>query len=76
MVVKQALVKCVCGQAMQFPDGQIKTRCECGTVWELSLDGLWEICKVPFVTFLMISRRSDLNHYHRYMLWRYKGGRR
>lgn len=70
MVVKQAPIRCQCGQAMVFPEAEIKTRCRCGTVWEVGLDGCWKIRKVPFVSFLITSRKRDLNQYERYMRWR------
>lgn len=41
MVVKQSEKSCICGQALVFPEAQIRHKCECGAVWELSEDGLW-----------------------------------
>lgn len=70
MVVKQPCMKCLCGQALQFPEGQIKTNCRCGAVWELGIEGFWSVSKVPYVTFLIYSRKRDLNRYQRYMRWR------
>ncbi|KLU66334.1 hypothetical protein DEAC_c17330 [Desulfosporosinus acididurans] len=71
MVVKQEIpVKCLCGQALEFPDGQIKLKCQCGVVWKLSLGGRWEVRKVPFVTLLIYLKKRDLNHYQRFMRWR------
>lgn len=41
MVIKQSEKSCICGQTLEFPEAQIKHRCTCGAVWELSIDGLW-----------------------------------
>ena len=44
IVLKQELsVKCQCGQAMEFPGGQVKATCGCGAVWELGPEGFWSI---------------------------------
>lgn len=52
MVQKQALSqKCVCGQAMEFPGGQVKVTCSCGAVWELGPEGFWSI--TSFVLILV-----------------------
>ena len=50
MVLKQELsVKCQCGQAIEFPGGQVKAMCSCGAVWELGPEGFWSI-----TSFVMI----------------------
>ena len=50
MVLKQELsVKCQCGQAIEFPGGQVKAVCGCGAVWELGPEGFWSI-----TSFVMI----------------------
>ena len=69
MVLKQALsMACVCGQAMEFPGGQVKVTCGCGAVWELGLEGFWSI--TSFVLILAKPKGRKLNHYERYMAWR------
>jgi len=48
MVVKQELSqRCVCGQAIEFPDAQVKVACQCGAVWILSFESFWSIKGVP-----------------------------
>ena len=51
LMVKQMLVKCICGQALDFPEGQIKTKCNCGAAWECGDEGYWYCVKsvVPVV---------------------------
>ncbi len=64
-MVKQALsVPCVCGQALTFPEGEIKTVCQCGAIWEIGHEGFWGRVVVPIVA------KKKLNHYERYMAWR------
>jgi len=40
-VVKQMLVKCVCGKPIDFPEGQVKAKCNCGATWECGVEGYW-----------------------------------
>jgi hypothetical protein len=72
MVIKQPRQHCQCGQDLEFPEAEIKMVCQCRAIWELNLEGRWIIRKVPFVTFLVMSRKRDLNHYQKYMLWVYR----
>lgn len=50
-MVKQAPQVCKCGWEMKFPEGQVKTTCICGNVWELDLGGVWFI-QLEFVPFV------------------------
>lgn len=42
-MVKQASIQtCICGQAVKFPEGEIKTTCcQCGAIWECGTEGYW-----------------------------------
>lgn len=40
-MVKQTTQICVCKQPMDFPDGEVRYTCQCGTVWELDNGGYW-----------------------------------
>ena len=62
-MVKQALQTCLCGRAMDFPEGQIRTACKCGTVWHIDICGCW------FIQATFVAKRKP-NHYERYMAWR------
>jgi len=41
MVKPQPKQQCLCGRTMIFPDGEIKTVCQCNRVWEISTEGTW-----------------------------------
>ena len=41
MVQLQPTQQCLCGRTMNFPDGEIKTVCQCSRVWEISTEGTW-----------------------------------
>jgi len=41
MVKPQPTQSCLCGRTMRFPDGEIKTVCQCNRVWEISTEGTW-----------------------------------
>jgi len=41
MVQPQPTQTCLCGRTMNFPDGEIKTVCQCSRVWEISTEGIW-----------------------------------
>lgn len=38
---KQSLQTCSCGQALDLPEGEVKTICSCGLVWEIDNGGFW-----------------------------------
>lgn len=40
-MVKQAIQTCICGQTMDFPEGEVKAICPCGAVWECRPEGYW-----------------------------------
>jgi len=40
-MLKQVTQTCICGQAMKFPEGEIKAKCSCGAHWELGPEGYW-----------------------------------
>jgi len=40
-MTKQMLVKCVCGKPIDFPEGQVKAKCNCGATWECGVEGYW-----------------------------------
>lgn len=71
MVVKQSAQICKCGWEMKFPDGQVKTTCPCGSVWELDLCGAWFI-QLEFVSFVV---KAKSKHYEKLMNRRKKAGR-
>lgn len=42
MLLKQSLTQaCACGQALKFPEGEIRTKCSCGVIWECGNEGYW-----------------------------------
>jgi len=66
---KQVLTQaCICGQAITFPEGEIKTVCQCGAVWEIDNGGYWftQTSIVPFVA------KPKSKHYEKYMANRSK----
>ncbi|KLU64050.1 hypothetical protein DEAC_c40440 [Desulfosporosinus acididurans] len=77
MVIKQIGITCYCGLPMEFPEGQVKTECLCGAVWELGCEGYW-YTQGPIVTTETAKTKSS--RYERYMSRRNKrkrkGGRR
>jgi len=40
-MVKQAIKTCICGQALNLPEGEVKYVCRCGAVWNLGEEGYW-----------------------------------
>ena len=65
-MVKQASQTCKCSKLMEFPEGEVKTVCKCGAVWELGVFGYWYV-KVPGP---LLPRHHKPSHYERYMAWR------
>jgi hypothetical protein len=53
MVKQSSSVSCICGRTIQFPEGEIKTKCSCGTVWECGPEGYW-YAEEPVVEFAPI----------------------
>lgn len=50
-MTKRSLQTCQCGKPMEFPDGQVKTTCPCGQVWEMDCGGYWFTnLVIPFAT--------------------------
>ena len=49
-MLKQALSQtCVCGEAMHFPEGQIRAKCPtigCRANWELGPEGFWSMTPI------------------------------
>ncbi|WP_407306431.1 hypothetical protein [Desulfosporosinus sp. SB140] len=39
VVIKQMSKTCYCGLPMEFPDGEIRTKCLCGALWILGQEG-------------------------------------
>ncbi|WP_206752224.1 hypothetical protein [Desulfosporosinus fructosivorans] len=66
MVVKQEHVICVCGRRVDFPEGQIRTSCQCGSNWEIATEGFWSVA----INLYPIVSKIKLNHYEKYMAWR------
>lgn len=71
-MVKQATQTCTCGQAIIPPEGEIKTTCSCGAVWQIDNGGYWftQTLIAPFVA------RTKPNHYEKYMKKRRKAGKK
>jgi len=76
-MVKQATQICSCGWEMQFPEGEVKTTCPCGSVWELDLGGVW-FMQLEFVPFVAkVSKgQSRKERYANYPRSRRKKGKR
>ncbi|KUO75551.1 MAG: hypothetical protein APF81_27420 [Desulfosporosinus sp. BRH_c37] len=56
MVKQSSSVKCICGQTITFPEGEIKTVCktkDCGAVWDLGPEGYW-YSETPVTQFVPI----------------------
>lgn len=85
MVLKQALpLRCVCGQAVQLPEAQVKVKCSCGAVWECGPEGYWytethikQLTPI-FTEQIPIAKpnRYEKHMAHRNKAKRRKGGRR
>lgn len=63
---------CVCGQVIEFPEGQVRATCQtrgCGVIWELGTEGFWYMKSLPLSPILevMAGKRRKPNHYERYM---------
>ena len=70
-MVKQALsLPCACGQAITFPEGEIKTKCSCGAVWECGPEGYW-YSETPITLFAPIlanlNPKNRPSRYEKYM---------
>lgn len=65
MVVKQLLPICQCGRGMEFPDGQIRSACKCGVIWELALEGYWFMTR----KFAPIVINPNMARAHNYAKW-------
>lgn len=80
MLLKQSLTQtCSCGQAMNFPEGQIRAKCPCGANWECGPEGYWYIKYItaPFVPILakpvVCSVKSRAERYCNYPKSKKKG---
>jgi len=77
VLLKQPLsMKCFCGVVMEFPEGEIKARCQskgCSAYWELGLEGFWSATLAPIIAK---PKERKLNHYERYMKWRNENRRK
>jgi len=60
---KQSLQTCLCGQAITFPEGEIRKVCQCGAVWEIDDRGFW-FTQTSFVPFVA---KPKSKHYDNYM---------
>ena len=72
MVVKQAQSQtCTCGQALTFPEGEVKLICKCGSIWEIDNGGFWftQTVLAPFVA------KPKSRHYEKLMKRRKAGGK-
>lgn len=73
-MVKQSLIQtCLCRQAINFPEGEIKTKCKtkgCGAHWECGVEGFWSIA------YWLTPIFAKPNHYQKYMGWRAKNTRK
>ena len=68
---KQSLTQtCLCGQAITFPEGEIKFKCKCHAIWEIDSGGFW-FTQTVFAPFV-----AKLNHYEKAMRRRKKEKRR
>ena len=83
MLLKQSLTQtCSCGQAMLFPEGEIRTNCSCGANWELGPEGYWYIKNISasFVPILakpvVCSVKSRDERYSNYPKNKQKKGRK
>jgi len=70
---KQSLKSCLCGQALDLPEGEVLTVCRCGSVWEIDNGGFWFSNLI--IGFDPPAPKLKLNHYEKYMKQRKKAGR-
>ena len=64
---------CLCGQAMVFKPGEIKTFCKtpgCGVVQKHGPEGYWAEGGTRLAFTPIFTKPIKLNHYERYMAWR------
>jgi len=77
LLKQSSFVKCVCGQDMNFPEGEIKAKCPCGTIWECGPEGYWytqtPVSFTPFTELMPIAKSC---RYEKYMERRSKGKKR
>ena len=75
-MVKQALSQtCMCGQAITFPEGEVKTVCQCGAIWEIDNGGFWfSNFIIPFT--IAKPRQRNSTNYDSYMKRRVGNKRR
>lgn len=46
MLKQESRMKCVCGQNVTFPEGEVRTKCKtkgCGAKWECGIEGFWYV---------------------------------
>lgn len=69
MLLKQALIQtCRCGSPMQFPEGEVKSSCSCGAVWEIDNGGCWFIQTIiQFAPILSNTRKRTSKRYDAYI---------
>ena len=66
---------CLCGQAMLFKPGEIKTFCKtpgCGVTHKRGPEGYWAEGWSRTAFTPIFAKPIKLNHYERYMAWRVK----
>lgn len=70
MLKQSSSVKCICGQAITFPEGEIRTKCFCGAIWECGPEGYWYTEKpiTPFTPIFTEPRpKARQSRYEKYM---------
>ena len=74
---KQSSQTCSCGQAVTFPEGEVKTMCQCGVVWEIDNGGFW-FSNLIIRFAPIVAKRKDRkpDHYNNYMGWRARNKRK
>lgn len=76
MVLKQKPIQtCVCGQAIEFPQGEIRAKCPCGSVWECGEEGYW-YAEIHDSISVNPKSKPQPNRYARYMARRNKSKRK
>jgi len=71
---KQSLTQtCLCGQAITFPEGEIKFKCKCHAIWEIDSGGYWFTNLT--IKFIPAKVRGK-NHYDKRMKNRRKAGKK
>ena len=83
MVLKQASrMTCICGQAVTFPEGEIRTKCKtkgCKAVWTCGTEGFWSvlapILPKPVVPTVVSKVQPRAERYRKYPKSRRKRGR-